>query len=79
MHVVDSELVLNNVEGFDFEEHGVDQLEGFFLFEEGNNFFNVELDLVHTLGGDSAVDLSLEHGAGLVAVLLPFVGGVEFF
>jgi hypothetical protein len=79
LHVVDSELVIDDVEGFDFEEHGVDELEGLFLLEEGDNFVNVELDLIDALGGDPAVDLGLEHGAWFVAVLLPLVGGVELF
>lgn len=79
MHVVDSKLVLDYMKGFNFEEHGVDELEGFFFLKKCNDFFDVELDLIDTLGGDSAVDLSLEHGAGLVTVLLPFVGGVELF
>ena len=79
LHVVDSELVIDDVEGFDFEEHGVDELEGIFLLEEGDHFVNVELDLIDALGGNSAVDLGLEHGAWFVAVFLPLVGGVELF
>ena len=75
VHVVDTVLVLEFVQYFDFFELGVEFEESNFLPQELVHFLDGELDHTFALGSQSVFDFHLHHEARFVGELLPLGTG----